>query len=55
MQYDKLEDGEYAYCILTSFSDLKKAKDYLRTMIIPRVPTAKVVKYQLGKRRKVIE
>lgn len=55
IHYDKLDDGEYAYCILTNFSALKKAKDYLQTMILPKVPTAKVVKYQLGKRRKIIE
>ncbi len=51
--YDQLEDGEYVYCILTSFKDLKKAKHYLQTMITPRAPTAKVVKYQLGRRKKV--
>lgn len=54
VHYDKLDNGEYAYCILTSFSNLKKAHDYLQTMIIHRAPAAKAVKYQLGKRKKVM-
>ena len=52
--YDQLEEGGYAYCILTSFTDLKKAKGYLQAMITPRAPAAKVVKYQLGRRKKVM-
>lgn len=54
VHYDKLDNGDYAYCILTSFSDLKKAKDYLQAMILPRAPMAKVVKYQLGRRKRVM-
>ncbi len=54
VHYDKLDNGAYAYCILTSFSNLKQAHDYLHKMIIHRAPTAKVVKYQLGKRKKVM-
>jgi len=54
VHYDKLDGGEYAYCILTNFNDLKKAHGYLQQMIIPRAPAAKAVKYQLGKRKKVM-
>lgn len=49
--YDVLEDGGYAYCILTDFEDLDKAKNYLKRMIVHRAPAAKVVKYQLGRRK----
>jgi len=49
--YDQLESGEYVYCILTNFTDVKKAKGYLKEMILPRAPAAKVVKYQLGRRK----
>lgn len=54
VHYDKLDNGGYAYCILTSFSNLKKAHDYLQKMIINRAPAAKAVKYQLGKRKKMM-
>ena len=53
VHYDQLDKGGYAYCILTSFTDIKKATAYLQTMIVRRAPSAKVVKYQLGKRKKV--
>jgi len=52
--YDVLDEGGYAYCILTNFNKLKKAKAYLQQMILPHAPTAKVVKYQLGRRKKII-
>lgn len=50
--YDKLDKGGYAYCILTKFSDSKKARRYLEKIIIHRAPEAKVVNYHLGRRRK---
>lgn len=50
--YDKLDKGGYAYCILTNFSDSKKARRYLEKIIIHRAPEAKVVNYHLGRRRK---
>lgn len=53
--YDQLEGGGYAYCILTKFSKLKQAKAYLQQMILPHAPTAKVVKYQLGRRKRVVQ
>jgi len=52
--YDQLDEGGYAYCILTNFSKLKPAKAYLQQMILPHAPTARVVKYQLGRRKKVL-
>lgn len=52
--YDRLDEGGYAYCILTDFDKLKQAKAYLRQMILPHAPTARVVKYQLGRRKKII-
>lgn len=51
--YDQLDEGGYAYCILTKFSKMKQAKAYLQQMILPHAPTAKVVKYQFGRRKKV--
>ncbi|MFK7980170.1 MAG: hypothetical protein AB8G86_09335 [Saprospiraceae bacterium] len=53
--YDVLNGGGYAYCILTNFNKLKKAKAYLQQMILPHAPTAKVVKYQLGRRKKIVQ
>ncbi len=53
--YDRLDEGGYAYCILTNFSKLRKAKTYLQQMILPHAPSAKVVKYQLGRRKKVVQ
>ena len=52
--YDQLDKGGYAYCILTDFSKMKQAKGYLQQMILPHAPTAKVVKYQLGRQKKVL-
>ncbi len=52
--YDRLDKGGYAYCILTNFNKLKEAKLYLQQMILPHAPTAKVVKYQLGRRKKIV-
>ena len=53
--YDVLDGGGYAYCILTNFNKLKKARTYLQQMILPHAPDAKVVKYQLGRRRKIVQ
>lgn len=53
--YDQLDGGGYAYCILTNFNKLKKAKAYLQQMILPHAPKAKVVKYKLGRRKKIIQ
>lgn len=53
--YDRLDEGGYAYCILTKFSDLDKAKIYLEQMILHRAPRAKVIKYQLGRRKKELQ
>ena len=53
--YDVLEEGGYAYCILTNFNKLKHAKTYLQKMIHPHAPNARVVKYQLGRRKKIIK
>ena len=52
--YDRLDKGGYAYCILTNFNKLSAAKRYLQQMILPHAPTAKVVKYQLGRRKKIV-
>ena len=52
--YDQLEKGGYAYCILTNFDDMKKAKKYLEQVVLPRAPKAKVVKYQMGRRKKEV-
>lgn len=52
--YDRLDKGGYAYCILTDFNKLRAAKAYLVQMILPHAPTAKVVKYQLGRRKKIV-
>jgi len=51
VHYDALDGVGYAYCILTNYEDIHKAKDYLKRMILPRAPAAKVVKYQLGRRK----
>ncbi len=53
--YDRLDEGGYAYCILTDFSKIKQAKAYLQQMISPHAPEAKVVKYQLGRRKKIVQ
>lgn len=51
--YDVLEEGGYSYSILTDYADTEKAKKYLDRMIKHRAPMAKVVKYQLGRRKEV--
>ncbi len=53
--YDTLDEGGYAYSILTDYKDIDKAKKYLNKMIIHRAPKAKVVKYQLGRRKKEVQ
>jgi hypothetical protein len=53
VHFDLLKEGGYAYCILTNFKDLNKAKKYLKQMIVHRAPDAKVVKYQLGRRKQI--
>jgi len=53
--YDALDGGGYAYCVLTNFNKLKQARTYLQQMILPHAPEAKVVKYQLGRRKKITQ
>ena len=53
--YDQLDEGGYSYCILTNFDKLKKAKAYLQQIVLPQAPEAKVIKYQLGRRKKIIQ
>ena len=55
VQYDQLDEGGYAYCILTDFDDIRKAYKYLRKMIIHRAPEAKVVKYHMGRRKREVQ
>ena len=51
--FDRLDKGGYAYCILTEFKKAGKAKKYLNQIISPRVPEVRVIKYQLGRRKRV--
>ena len=49
--YDQLEDGRYAYCILSQFRSKKELKTFLDTMIKPRASTARLVSYKKGQRK----
>ena len=53
--FDQLEEGGFTYCILTDFNSLEKAKIYMRQMVSHRAPLAKVVKYQFGKRKRIVQ
>ncbi|MFK7936426.1 MAG: hypothetical protein AB8G22_23125 [Saprospiraceae bacterium] len=51
--YDKLTDGQYGYCILAqNFTSVESLERYVESMVIHRAPTAAVVEYKNGKRRK---
>ncbi|MEM6321840.1 MAG: hypothetical protein AAF960_29540 [Bacteroidota bacterium] len=55
VHYDRLDEGGYAYCVLTNFGDVKKANEFLRQMILRRAPEARVVRYKLGKRKQIVQ
>lgn len=48
--YDLLPNGTYSYCILINFSNRKAIDEYLKMVIRPKAPDAKVVEYRGGKR-----
>lgn len=50
--YDKLEDGNYVYCITAdNFSSVASLKRYVENMIQHRAPNATIVEYKNGKRK----
>ena len=51
VNYDKLEDGGYSYCILAKFSSKKSVEHFLETIILPKAPEARLIEYKNGKRK----
>ena len=49
--YDKLEGGNYTYCILANFSSKKSVELFLETIILPKAVEAKLIEYKNGKRK----
>jgi hypothetical protein len=49
--YDKLSKGGYSYCILANFSSKKSVEHFLKTIILPKAPEARLVEYRKGKRK----
>ncbi|MEM6769960.1 MAG: hypothetical protein AAF597_05165 [Bacteroidota bacterium] len=49
--YDKLEDGQYIYCIKINFHTKKAMKKYLDQIIRPKAPDAAIVLYKKGIRK----
>ncbi|MEL6863613.1 MAG: hypothetical protein AAFP19_04300 [Bacteroidota bacterium] len=51
IHYDKLEDGQYVYCIKINFHTKKAMKKYLDQIIRPKAPNAAIVLYKKGIRK----
>ena len=51
VHYEKLENGEYSYCIQAKFSTKKSVERFLELIILPKAPEARLVEYKNGKRR----
>ncbi len=49
VKMEQKENGEFAY-LLGGFSSEKEASSYMKTIITPRFPAAKVIQYDNGKR-----
>ncbi len=51
VNYDKLNEGGYSYCILANFSSKKSVEHFLETIILPKAPEARLIEYKKGKRK----
>lgn len=49
--YDHSRKGGYSYCILVNFSKRRALEKFVKNMIQPKAPAAKVVTYRKGKRK----
>lgn len=50
LQGDDDHVGGYSYCIKTAYTSQKKLRKFLAMMVLPRVPTARIIVYKNGER-----